>query len=274
MSKVTHSDGRKEWTNREGLLHRMDGPAVKDSDGHVEYWLNGELHRIGGPAIKYPSGHKEYWVHGRLHALDGPAVIYANGRREYWIEGELHRNGGKPAIEYPTGDKAYYDHGELIRFEKFKPHLEVIDTEVSSTGDTVDVVAVVNAHGVKPTLLMTHSAAAHSANQPCIIHNRNPVARENVEGWPYLWRLDRGFFERICPHGIGHPDPDYVAYLAATKHDGDTVHGCDGCCYELSDVALIEAVEDAANHPEGFVSSAEMGNKLDEFFENRRAERA
>jgi hypothetical protein len=36
--------------------------------------------------------------------------------------------------------------------------------------------------------------------------------------------------ERICPHGVGHPDPDDVF---AT----DTVHGCDGCCTPPSDVA-------------------------------------
>lgn len=28
--------------------------------------------------------------------------------------------------------------------------------------------------------------------------------------------------ERMCPHGIGHPDPDEITL--------DVVHGCDGCC--------------------------------------------
>lgn len=32
--------------------------------------------------------------------------------------------------------------------------------------------------------------------------------------------------ERICPHGVGHPDPDC---MYAKR---DTVHGCDGCCLE------------------------------------------
>jgi hypothetical protein len=32
--------------------------------------------------------------------------------------------------------------------------------------------------------------------------------------------------ERICPHRIGHPDPDDINYWDVS------VHGCDGCCRE------------------------------------------
>ena len=41
-------------------------------------------------------------------------------------------------------------------------------------------------------------------------------------------QLDRRIMERICPHGVGHPDPDDVL-------NQDRVHGCDGCCRELGD---------------------------------------
>ena len=37
------------------------------------------------------------------------------------------------------------------------------------------------------------------------------------------WPVSRD--ERVCPHGIGHPDPD-------RPHHGGGVHGCDGCCKE------------------------------------------
>lgn len=40
--------------------------------------------------------------------------------------------------------------------------------------------------------------------------------------WPQHWRGDRHLMERICPHGVGHPDPDDI--------NPDGVHGCDGCC--------------------------------------------
>lgn len=36
-------------------------------------------------------------------------------------------------------------------------------------------------------------------------------------------------FERICSHGVGHPDPDSAAFLATLGFDV-SVHGCDGCC--------------------------------------------
>ena len=36
------------------------------------------------------------------------------------------------------------------------------------------------------------------------------------------WRYDRNFMERICVHGVGHPDPDGA--------DADPLHACDGCC--------------------------------------------
>ena len=42
------------------------------------------------------------------------------------------------------------------------------------------------------------------------------------------WRIDRYIVERICPHGIGHPDPNQIL-----PTDDDGRHGCDGCC--LSD---------------------------------------
>lgn len=55
---------------------------------------------------------------------------------------------------------------------------------------------------------------------PCPIHYRTD---HHMRGWRQHWRADRSLMERICPHGIGHPDPDQ------RLTDGG-VHGCDGCC--------------------------------------------
>ena len=60
----------------------------------------------------------------------------------------------------------------------------------------------------------------------CCIHN--PSDHHMVD-FPLHWRDDRGFFERICPHGVGHPDPDEIEFHKKHGHD-ITVHGCDGCC--------------------------------------------
>ena len=60
----------------------------------------------------------------------------------------------------------------------------------------------------------------------CTIHNRSDHV---MRSFPQHWRGDRGIMERICPHGIGHPDPD--DYRVNTGFDNG-VHGCDGCCYD------------------------------------------
>ena len=62
------------------------------------------------------------------------------------------------------------------------------------------------------------------AGTPCVIHNQSD---HHMREWPLHWRGDRAMFERICPHGVGHPDPDHLAF-----RPGDSVHGCDGCCTE------------------------------------------
>ena len=44
--------------------------------------------------------------------------------------------------------------------------------------------------------------------------------------------------ERICKHGVGHPDPDDLAFKKriAEKFGRDSydegIHGCCGCCME------------------------------------------
>jgi len=47
-----------------------------------------------------------------------------------------------------------------------------------------------------------------------------------MRDWPVYWRDDRKIVERICVHGIGHPDPDQADFLI----DAGMTHGCDGCC--------------------------------------------
>jgi hypothetical protein len=55
----------------------------------------------------------------------------------------------------------------------------------------------------------------------CVIHN---PSGHHMHTWPLYWRDDRGIMERICKHGVGHPDPD----CAAARND--SIHGCCGCC--------------------------------------------
>lgn len=61
----------------------------------------------------------------------------------------------------------------------------------------------------------------------CCIHN---PSNHRMRSFEMLWRSDRGMMERICPHGIGHPDPDDMAFKRAAGIPDDGTHGCDGCC--------------------------------------------
>lgn len=65
----------------------------------------------------------------------------------------------------------------------------------------------------------------------CVIHNPTP---HHMRWWRLHWRDDRGIFERICPHGVGHPDPDQRAFWKANGLEVNGVHGCDGCCAEVA----------------------------------------
>ena len=75
-------------------------------------------------------------------------------------------------------------------------------------------------------------------NGQCVIHNPSDHC---MRSFPTHWRPKTAAFEigpplmeRICPHGIGHPDPDHMAWFATchnkSQTDAQSIHGCDGCC--------------------------------------------
>ena len=65
------------------------------------------------------------------------------------------------------------------------------------------------------------------AGEYCAIHNPSD---HNMVTWR-RWLRETGLVERLCPkHGVGHPDPDSVAWFDANVSKGYDVHGCCGCC--------------------------------------------
>jgi hypothetical protein len=79
-------------------------------------------------------------------------------------------------------------------------------------------------------IIMMHKK--EDCTPPCAVHG---PSEHHMKTWKLIWRDDRGIFERICPHGVGHPDPDTMAYLRKLHANDevlmdDGVHGCDGCC--------------------------------------------
>lgn len=65
----------------------------------------------------------------------------------------------------------------------------------------------------------------------CCIHNPSD---HPLKDNPLNWRADRALMERICDHGVGHPDPDDISFKRLTRGheyaDAEAHHGCDGCC--------------------------------------------
>jgi len=90
----------------------------------------------------------------------------------------------------------------------------------------------------EPTYTTGAGQVLHSLHDPakcegehCVIHN---PSHHYMADYPTHWREDRGIMERICPHGVGHPDPDTLDFIRRTRGAAfaltEAVHGCDGCC--------------------------------------------
>jgi hypothetical protein len=67
------------------------------------------------------------------------------------------------------------------------------------------------------------------AGRHCVLHN---PSNHHMVTWPTMFRSDVQFryMERTCEHGVGHPDPDDIAYFWTSYKIDISIHGCDGCC--------------------------------------------
>lgn len=81
--------------------------------------------------------------------------------------------------------------------------------------------------GTRQILVGVHAENDGCHEYNCPIHN--PSAFAEAIGHTH-YRNDRQMMERICEHGVGHPDPDAQDWRERTFGDRDDVHGCDGCC--------------------------------------------
>jgi len=89
--------------------------------------------------------------------------------------------------------------------------------------------------------LLAHEPDECKSTDACTIHNRTD---HHMRGYKQFYRFDRGIMERICSHGIGHPDPDDIKIILGTDN-GE--HSCDGCCIRF---ATEEEYNDSQKHGE------------------------
>jgi hypothetical protein len=80
---------------------------------------------------------------------------------------------------------------------------------------------------VGPMDLPVHARSA-CAGRACCIHSPSD---HHMREWPMNYRGDRGQTERMCPHGVGHPDPDDARWHESQGRTWAWNHGCDGCCH-------------------------------------------
>ena len=67
----------------------------------------------------------------------------------------------------------------------------------------------------------------------CPFHNPSDHPLKDA---PINIRGDKGgLVERICEHGVGHDDPDSVAYFHRQGETWAGIHGCCGCAQERKD---------------------------------------
>jgi len=89
--------------------------------------------------------------------------------------------------------------------------------------------------------LLAHEENECMSPSACTIHNRTD---HHMRSFKQFYRFDRGIMERICSHGIGHPDPDDFKIINGNDK-GE--HGCDGCCIRF---ATEEEYLDSQKHGE------------------------
>jgi len=81
---------RTSWF-KEGtfILHRENGPAIENTNGSKEWYIDGKRHREDGPAVELPDI-DQWFINGIRHREDGPAVVYKNGNTnmpQWYING-------------------------------------------------------------------------------------------------------------------------------------------------------------------------------------------
>jgi len=179
------------------------------------------------------------WVHpwepgaaGQPSAAGVPAALHQwLGAR--WAEGEMASGVGAPvrpapvaveAISAPPGCPAVPEglSGLLggVSMAEVEAGVETLRAALHREPTIIGGSPVYNVHD-----------PARCEGRPCVLHHPSD---HHMRDWPKRWRDDRRMVERTCPHGVGHPDPDDLAYrltLPGPVGEADSgVHGCDGCC--------------------------------------------
>lgn len=93
------SDEPQVFRNENGQIHRLDGPAMIDTDGTKRYFVNGELHREDGPAVEFPYAPEDNRYIWRAVGLNLADADFMNDDTPTHLK---NLNIGKMIIETPS----------------------------------------------------------------------------------------------------------------------------------------------------------------------------
>ena len=219
---VIDSLGAKRY-QKNGKLHRTDGPAVIHTNGTEVYYKNGKTHRVNGPAVIHPDGTKEYWVNDKLHREDGPAIITPDGHNEYWVNDEniyLSALLDKFGITYPyKHNKKLTDKLNQNKQDVIKEILLIIKKYNNSTA-ALPIIHALHVTGVNwPEL----DVIKRSADSQVVNEDDNPLDRykytvENLPNGNTIRHFRDGSTIYYDKNNNIHRDDDLPAFI-------DVLHG-------------------------------------------------
>lgn len=120
--------------------------------------------------------------------------------------------------------KPIIDNNNSIEKRGIKAIQDSLQKAIDSLRKTTDALSSTRMKLEHSTFVMHCHEETRCRGDYCTLHNRS---NHHMRFFRQQWRPDRGIIERVCNHGIGHPDPD--EYRVRVGLD-DGVHGCDGCC--------------------------------------------
>jgi hypothetical protein len=71
---ISNMIGDKFWKNKDGELHRTNGPAIEYANGGRSWYINGKRHRLDGQAIDRADGRREWYVNDKYYSKDSLMV--------------------------------------------------------------------------------------------------------------------------------------------------------------------------------------------------------
>ena len=160
-----------------------------------------------------------------LHSIDRVKTRRGTVRITVTIDYDPWGDGGAWDAIHAVNSVHKMIYGAATRAERKRR-----DKYVESLGFTPEDLQPVAREGYDVVLLENTQTWLHChapdkcMAQVCCIHSRSD---HHMRHMPQNWRGDRYQMERVCEHGIGHPDPDDYNLLTGID---DGVHGCDGCC--------------------------------------------